>query len=137
MRRFLLAVLATSLVLDPSPVQGQDGEPLASGARIRITAEPAGRTTGTLLALARFTDRQRPALEGLSVELADHFFGHGAVGELDEREAPWPSGFSIHWQRHLCRLTDGAEMLTQLHLVHAVIQIPDEQPNSHARSLLR
>jgi hypothetical protein len=34
-------------------------------------------------------------------------------------------------------LTDGAEMLPQLHLVHAVIQIPDEQPNSHARSLLR
>ena len=90
-----------------------------------------------ILAGPRFADRQRPAFEGLAVESPNHFFGDGAIRELDEGESARTTGFAIYGQRHLRRGADFTEVLSKLRLVDAVIQVADEQPHAHGTRRLQ
>jgi hypothetical protein len=66
-------------------------------------------------------------LEGLRVELLDHCFGNGAVGELDEREATRTAGLAIDRHGNVGRLGDGRKVSAKVGFTCAVREVPDEQ----------
>lgn len=84
-------------------------------------------TRTTILACTRLTDRERPALERLGVELANDFFRLLAVRKLDERKSAWASGLSIDRHGDVGRLCDGREVSAKISLTRTVWEVSDEQ----------
>jgi hypothetical protein len=101
----------------------------AAARRAGTRTEAAGaRTTGwAVFARAGFAHRQVPALEWLRVELLDDFFRHGALGELDEREAAWTAGLAIDRHDDVGRFRDSGEVRAEIRFACTVGEIPDEQ----------
>ena len=64
-------------------------------ARSRRKASRAWRPRWTILARARFADRQRATLKWLCVEFADHFLRFVTVHEFDECESARTTGLAI------------------------------------------
>lgn len=84
-------------------------------------------TWTTVLAGTRFTDRERPALEWLCVELANDFFRLIAVRKLDERKSARASGLSIDRHGDVGRLCNGCEVSPKISLARTVGEVSDEQ----------
>ena len=111
----------------------------AAGTRTR---EPAGRgpenppgarsARTAIFARARFADRERPAVEHLSVEALDRLFGVRAIEKLDERESARTTGFAIDRQHDLRRRRDRAEVGTQIRFGRAVREITNEQTDGQS-----
>jgi hypothetical protein len=72
----------------------------------------------------------------LLIEAVDGLFGDGAVRELDEGESPWPAGVTVDGDDDLRRLTDGAEVRSQIGVGGAKGHIAYEQTYSQLSILL-
>ena len=95
-------------------------------ARSRRKASRAWRPRWTILARARFADRQRATLKWLCVEFADHFLRFVTVHEFDEREScDDRSRDRPAWQRG--GLSDWREVGAEVRLTRTVGEVPDEQ----------
>ncbi len=98
-----------------------------ASARSRREASRAWWPWWTILARARFADRQRPALKRLRVELADDFLRLVTVHELDERESARTTGLAIDRHGDVGGLCDGCEVGAEIGLTRTVGEVPDEQ----------
>src|SRR5262249_34014407 len=108
----------------------------STGPRAHRTA--GTRTAGTraaratVLAGARFADRQRPSVEHLAVEFLNGLFRVRPLLKLDECEPARPPRLAVNRKHHLRGGRDGSEVGTQVGLRRAVRKITDEQTDSQS-----
>ena len=96
-------------------------------ARSRRKASRAWRPRWTILARARFADRQRATLKWLCVEFADHFLRFVTVHEFDECESARTTGLAIDRHGNVGGLSDWREVGAEVRLSRTVGEVPDEQ----------
>ena len=66
-------------------------------------------------------------MKRLRVEFLDDVFGDGAIGELDEGEAPWSAGLAIDRHSNVGWLSDSRQVSAKVGLTCPVREIPDKQ----------
>jgi hypothetical protein len=86
-------------------------------------------TRPAVFAGARLADRQRTAVEDLTVEFLNGLLGLRSIEELDERESAGPAGLSVYRQHDVRRRSDGAEVGSEVSFSCAVGQVSDKQAN--------
>ena len=114
-----------------APYDGAGRAPKPPG---RGPGGPPGRGSAgpAIFARARFADRERPAVEHLTVELLNRLFGVRAVEKLDERKTARPTGLAVDRQHDVRRRRDGAEVRAQVGFSGGVGQVADEEADSQS-----
>ena len=107
-------------------------------ARAEAARPRAGRTAGArragpaIFARPRFADRQRTAVEHLTVELLNRLLGLRAVEKLDERKTARPARLAVDRQDDLEGGATAPKYGAQIGFSGGVGQIADEQADSQS-----
>jgi hypothetical protein len=81
-----------------------------------------------------FVDRQRTALEGLTIEQSNGFLRLSVIAEFDECEASFSSSFAVERDKHVQHVARSREVRANIFFRSVVRKVSNKETDGHVTS---